>query len=239
MSLLRQKIESLGVIRFLLLAGLLLTACSGVSATPVSIVVRPLATATPLPSATPLSATDLAATLTASMPTLQPTPTLSGLRTKTPVPGSPSPEPTATRRRGGGAAPASTATPTSDPSLPGGGALDTRAQGVTGNLQMEATDRVYQAGEHMWFRWTVTNLGTAPLSYGYIGVLLSTGEFHTSWSTSSLDGKKSANWRDWVSFSAPGDYTLVLAICVSPASQCSSTGQWINLTAPLGVRVVP
>jgi hypothetical protein len=175
------------------------------------------------------------ATPTASATVLQSTPTLSGLRTKTPVPGSPSPTPSATRRRGGGAA----ATPTPTPEAPGanGGSLDTRVHGVTGTFRMEAADRIYSANEQMWFRWTVTNVTEADLTYGYIGVVPSSGAFHTSWSGSSLRARSTANWRDWVSFAAPGEYTLFLSICLSPAAECEGGGKWVDLTAPLSVTV--
>ena len=220
---------------WLALSAVLVAACGGASGAPVSIVVGSVATATGLATVTPLSDADLAATLTASVPTRVPTATLSGLRTKTPEASGPaSATPGPTRRPGGGGA-AATMTPTT----PGanGGSLDTRAHGVSGTLRMEASERVYRAGEQMWFRWTVTNLTQANLHYGHIGVVRSGGDFHTSWSGSFLAPRATANWRDWVSATTPGEYTLVLSICLSSAAECEGGGKWVDLTAPLGVTV--
>jgi hypothetical protein len=214
----------------------LLAACGEPAQAPVSIVVGRVATATGLATLTEPPGAELTTTATPSA-TLRPlTPTVSGLRTKTPLPGSPSPSPSATRRPGGGGA-AATSTPTPAASGANGGSLDTRAHGVTGTLRMEAAERVYQRNEQMWFSWTVTNLTAADLNYGHIGVVQSAGGFHTSWSGSALRPRTTANWRDWVSFAAPGEYTLVLAICLSSAAECEGGGQWVDLTAPLAVTV--
>jgi hypothetical protein len=220
------------LVRVIVLAALLPAACAPRNV-PANIVVAQVATATGLATSTQPRDAELSITLTPSATTRAPTPTLSGLRTKTPVPsGSITLTPTATRR--GGAAP-----PTETPTGPAvnGGSLDTRADGVIGTLAMEKADRVYQTNEQMWLRWTVSNITANSLSYGHIGVVPSTGEFHTSWSGSTLRPHSNSNWRDWVSFSAPGEYTLVLAICLSPAAECEGGGRWVDLTAPLSVTV--
>jgi hypothetical protein len=216
------------------LSMLLIASCSSPQA-PISIVVGSVATATGLPTVTEVPSAEVEAATPATATTRAPTPTISGLRTKTPVPGSPSPTPTATRRRGGGAA--STETPTAGAVGANGGSLDTRSHGVTGTFRLEAAQRVYQPNEQIWFRWTVTNLTEAALNYGYIGVVQSTGGFHTSWSGSFLRPRSTSNWRDWVSFSMPGEYTVFLSMCLSPAAECEGGGKWVDLTAPLSVTI--
>ena len=223
-----------GVVGWLTVAALFLAAC-GSSPTPVSIVVGRVATATALATSTDVPQAAGTSPPTATITPLAASATASGLRTKTPVPaGSASPSPSATRRSGGGGAPP---TPTATAPSAGGGSLDTRAHGVSGTLRMEAVEHVYRTGEQMWFRWTVTNLTQADLNYGHIGVLLSSGEFHTSWSGSFLRPRSTANWRDWVPAAAAGQQTLVLAICLSSAAECENGGKWVNLTAPLVVTV--
>jgi hypothetical protein len=223
----------------LTLAAALLAGCAtGPQASaPDSIVVGQVATATSLASITP---TSTPAALLSPMPTsLLPTatPTDSDVRTKTPAPGTAGPTPTSTpspsrtRRPGGGP----DATATSPASV--GQAPDTSAYGVTATFFLESDKSAYKPGEHVWFDFTLTNLKALPYTYGAVGVILADGSFHTSLSGSSLDAQERLTWRDWVSFSAPGDQRLVLAMCISPKDECRTGGTWVNLSAVVAVKV--
>ncbi len=208
--------------------GLLLAGCGAVGSRPEGIVVRIVDTATVPAISLPTYAAGLSGTAPGDWATE--TPTDSGVRTKTPEPGTPGPAPTRTRRPGSGAS--LSATP-----IGVGQAPDTRAYGVTATFYLEAAKSVYQPSERVWFGFTLTNLKDAPLDYGAVGVILPDGSFHTSLSASSLAAQETLPWRDWVSFSAPGQQTLVLAMCFSPKDVCRAGGQWVNLSAPVPVNV--
>jgi hypothetical protein len=162
------------------------------------------------------------------------------LRTKTPEPtSSPTstvPTPTRTRPR---AIP-----PTATPSLTPGGAQapigpapDTSAHGVSATFKLEGRSRTFKVDQKIWFRLAITNLTGAELKYGFIGVTVSDGRFHTSWSGASIAADGTLNWRDWVSVPAPGDYTLTLAMCFSTKQECPTGGRWANLSAPVPVTI--
>jgi hypothetical protein len=208
---------------------LLLAACGATVTPPVGIVVRAVATATVPAISLPAYGADLSATPTGDQPTL--TPTDSEVRTSVAPLGTPGPTPTSTRRPASGQG----ATPT----LPAGPnqAPDTSAYGVSATFFLETPKPDYKPGEHIWVDFTLTNLTAAPLAYGEVGIVLGNGSFHTSLSGSSLLGNEHLSWRDWVSFSSPGDQTLVLAMCFSPKDECRTGGTWVNLSAPLVVRI--
>jgi hypothetical protein len=232
----------------LLLLAVVLAACAPATPTPFSIVVGQVDTATPPPSSTP-TATETATPTETPLPPSA-TPTDSPLRTKTPgptiTPGpigtlapTDTPAATATRTRGPVSAPA-TRTPTA---VPGGAraaigpAPDLSAHGLAVTFQLEGRGRVFSAGQKMWFRMTVRNLTEDVLRYGYLGVAVSNGHFHTSWSGSSLQPQGVLNWRDWVSVDEPGDYTLTLAMCLSPLDDCQGGGRWVNVSAPVPITI--
>ncbi len=161
------------------------------------------------------------------------TPAASAVQTQTPPPGTPTATATSTRRPGGGGGPGPTATLPAD----FGPAPDTSAYGVTATFGLESDKAAYSLREHVWFDFTLTNLKAVPLAYGAVGVIMPDGSFHTSLSGSALDAQQRLSWRDWVSFSARGDQTLVLAMCISPKDECRTGGQWVNLSAPVVVRI--
>lgn len=222
--------------------------------TPFNIVVQVLDTATPPPSATALATATGTPTGTATRtvtpipPTL--TPTDSEVRTKTPDPKatrpptstsvpSDTPTPTPVRTR----APQATRPPTATKSgatAAIGPAPDTSAYGVTGTFTLEGRSRTFKSGQKIWFRLVVTNLTESELKYGYLGVVVSNGSYHTSWSGSSIKSLGKLQWRDWVSVAEPGDYTLTLAMCLSPQDECSSAGStWVNLSAAVPITISP
>lgn len=227
----------------LVLAGLVLAACAVPPADatgPLNVVVGRVATATGLATSTrtPTPALTPTASATAAVPT--PTPTLARLRTKTPAPTASAtntvPTPTRTRPR---AIP-----PTVTPSLTPGGAQagigpapDTSGRGISATFNLEGRSRTFKVNQKIWFRLRITNLTEAALPYGFIGVAISDGRFHTSWSGASLAANGTLNWRDWVSLPAPGDYTLTLAMCFSPKDVCPVAGDWVNLSAPVPITV--
>jgi hypothetical protein len=209
-----------GLLKWLTLGGLLLSACAAPTAPAVSmnVVVEPVATATGLTAVTFTPTAELSATPSAVM--AMETATDTGLRTKTPVPGSqPSLQPS--------------------PSTPGaiGPAPDTSAYGVTALLSLELPGRTYRPNQKIWFRFEITNLTDVELTYGFIGVVISDGRFHTSWSGSSIGASSRLNWRDWVSVRERGDYTLTLSMCVSPKEECQAGGTWVNLSAAVPITV--
>jgi len=213
---------------------LLLAACGAAASTPTGIVVRVVDTATVPAINLPTHDPDaLSATAPSDLATL--TPTDSGVRTKTPAPGmsSPTPPTTPLRTRRPGSGPDATAT------LPAslGPAPDTSMYGVTATFGLEADKAAYAPGEHVWFDFTLANLKAVPLAYGEVGVILPNGSFHSSLSGSSLSANERLSWRDWISFSAAGDHTLVLATCLSTVDECRTGGTWVNLSAPVLVKI--
>jgi hypothetical protein len=210
--------------------GLLLAACGVTATPPAGIVVQAVATATVPPISLPAYGADLSATPTTNLPTL--TPTDSEVRTRVAPPGTPSPSPTRTRRAVSSQAGATPTLPPSPIQAP-----DTSAYGVAATFFLEVSKPDYRPGEHIWFDFTLTNLTAAALAYGEVGVVPGNSTFHTSLSGSSLSANERLAWRDWVSFSTPGDQTLVLAMCFSPKDECRTGGIWVNLSAPLVVHV--
>ncbi len=212
---------------------LLLVACGAALPTPPGIIVGAVDTATVpaihLPTYDP--GLSPSATAPGDLPTS--TPTDSDVRTKTPPPETPSATAASTRRPGSGRGSDATAT------LPAaiGPAPDTSAYGVSATFGLESPRPAYSPGEHVWFDFTLTNLKPLPLTYGTVGVILADGSFHTSLSGSSLSGNEHLSWRDWVSFSTPGDQTLVLAMCISSKDECRTGGTWVNLSAPVLVKI--
>ena len=215
----------------LTVAAVLLVACGATLPTPTGIVVRAVATATVPVISLPAYGTDISPSATAPSDPPTQTPTDSDVRTNTPPPETPSPTPTGTRRPGGGPAATATAPAAVGP------APDTSAYGVSATFGLESAKSAYKPGEHVWFDFTLTNLAALPLNYGEVGVILPNGSFHTSLSASSLQGSERLSWRDWVSFAAPGDQTLVMAMCFSPKDECRTGGTWVNLSAPVLVRI--
>lgn len=215
----------------LLMLSLLLVACQAVAPTPAGIIVRVVDTATVPAISLPAYGTDLSPSATAPSDLATRTPTDSDVRTKTPPPGTPALTPTSTRRPAGGPG----ATATSPANI--GQAPDTSAYGISATFGLESPKPAYSPGEHVWFDFTLTNLKPLPLTYGAVGVILADGSFHTSLSGSALSGNERLAWRDWVSFAAPGDQTLVLAMCISPKDECRTGGTWVNLSAPVLVKI--
>lgn len=225
----------------LALAGLLLVACAPPPpSVSLNVVVGSVATATGLPTITrtPTPLLSPTATATVGLPTA--TPTVARLRTKTPVPTS-SPThtaPTPTRTRPRAIPPTQTPMPTPGGARAGiGPAPDTSAFGVSATFNLEGRSRTYRPDQKIWFRFGITNLTGAELKYGFIGVAVSDGRFHTSWSGASINADGTLNWRDWVSVPTPGDYTITLAICFSPKEECPTGGRWTNLSAPVPITV--
>jgi hypothetical protein len=217
----------------LLALSLLLAACGGAIPVPAGIVVGAVATATVpaihLPTYAPGASPS--ATTPGDRPTS--TPTAFEAQTKTPPPGTATATAASTRRPGSGSAPGPTAT------VPAaiGPAPDTSAYGVAATFGLEGDKAAYRPGEHVWFDFTLTNLKPLPLTYGAVGVILPDGSFHSSLSGSSLSANERLSWRDWVSFSASGDQPLVLSMCISPVDVCRTGGTWVNLSAPVFVKI--
>lgn len=212
---------------------LLLAACGPVTATPAGIVVEVIASATLPGIELPTYPAGARPTNTAAPAVREPTPTPtdSGLRTKTPDPNATA-APSATRTRRPGSAGAETATPT----VPGQ-TLEAGTHGVRATFGLEAPAPAYAPDERVWLQFTLTNLSDDRLSYGAVGFILPNGSFHTSLSGSSLAANETLPWRDWVSFAAPGDYAVTLAMCFSPKPECYSGGRWANLAAPVVVTI--
>ena len=81
------------------------------------------------------------------------------------------------------------------------------------------------------------SMSDAELKYGFIGVAVSDGRFHTSWSGAALAANSTLNRRDWVSVPETGDYTITLTMCLSAKEECPTTGTWVNLSAPVPVTI--
>ena len=109
--------------------------------------------------------------------------------------------------------------------------------GAKATFLLESRSRVFEPDQKIWFRLAVTNLTESVLKYGFLGVAVSNGAFHTSWSGSQLAALGTLNWRDWVSVSEPGDYTLTLAMCFSPQDECQTAGTWVNMSADVPITV--
>ena len=218
-------------LRALFSLSLLLAACgSAEGSTPSGIIVQVIDTATVPPINLPTYDPDFSPSATAPSELATQTPTDSGVQTKTPPPGTPNPTATGTRRAGGLAATATL--PASTDQAP-----DTSAFGIAATFGLEADKPTYAPGERVWFNFTLTNLKAAPLAYGEAGVILPDGSFHASLSGSSLSAHEHLPWRDWVSFSASGDQRLILAMCLATVDECRTGGTWINLSAPVLVKI--
>jgi hypothetical protein len=239
----RQRWKRLwGLAKCTLLTGLVLAACAPPPAAtvPLHVVVGQVATATgpATRTATPTPIQSPTPSVAVAGPT--PTPTPARLRTKTPAPTtSPTqtvPTPTRTRPR----AIPSTPTPTPTPGGARAGigpAPDTSGRGVSATFNLEGRSRTFKVDQKIWFRLRIANLTEAELPYGFIGVAVSDGRFHTSWSGASLAAGGTLTWRDWVSVPAPGDYTITLVMCFSAKEVCPSMGDWVNLSAPVPVTI--
>jgi hypothetical protein len=225
----------------LLALAALLAACAPPVAEvePVRVVVGQVDTATSWASRTVPPDATATATETPIPPTR--TPTDSPLRTKTPAPTATATNtaPTATRTRAPVVPPTRTATTT-----PGGAraaigpAPDTSAHGASATFTLEARNRTYKTKQKIWFRFVVTNLTESTLNYGFLGVVVSDGSFHTSWSGSSLAPLAALRWRDWVAIDTPGDYTITLSMCFSPQDLCRDPGSsWVPMSAPVPVTI--
>jgi hypothetical protein len=226
----------------LALTGLLLGACAAPSAAsgPLNVVVAPVATATGLATVTPTPVALLSPTASATLAVPTRTATAARLRTKTPEPTSTptNTAPTATRTRAPVIPPTRTATATPGGARAGiGPAPDTSRHGVSATFNLEARSRTYRPDQKIWFRMQITNLTDAELKYGFIGVAVSDGRFHTSWSGAALAANSTLNWRDWVSVPETGDYTITLTMCLSAKEECPTTGTWVNLSAPVPVTI--
>jgi hypothetical protein len=104
-------------------------------------------------------------------------------------------------------------------------------------FSLDARSRTYRPNQQIWFRFTITNLTGSELDYGIIGIMISDGRFHTSWSAASLAADGALTWRDWVSVSKRGDYSLTLAMCFASKAECQAGGAWANLSAPVPFTV--
>ena len=214
----------------LLSLSLMLAACGAGASTPTGIIVQVIDTATVPAINLPTYDPDFSPSATVPSELATQTPTDSPVQTKTPLPETPNPTATGTRPAG---RPGPTAT------LPArlDQAPDTSAFGIVATFGLEADKSAYTPGEQVWFNFTLTNLKAVPLAYGEVGVILPNGSFHPSLSGSSLSAHESLPWRDWVSFSASGDQPLILAVCLATVDECRTGGTWVNLSAPVVVKI--
>ena len=218
----------------------LLAAC--VVPTPEIIVVTSVITTTPRPTYTPYPTYTALPTYT-PYPTPTPTSTPRPTRTPTSTPTTEmTPTVTATSTRRAAAAvtqPSPTATATATPALAGpSGSGPLTVHGVTATFRLDTRRRTFAPNEKIWFRFAIRNDAATVLPYGFIGVKIGNGGFHTSWTGASIAPNGTLNWRDNVTLAAPGTYILTLAMCFSTVEACrGGSGDWADLSTGIQVTI--
>ena len=207
----------------LLLLALLLvpvTSCGGPGAGP-----APTATKTPRPTFTDVPPAT-------NTPTVMPTP----LPTETPVPPTATatftPEPTATRRPATAPLRPPTATP----------APQVGPHGVLGRLRTRDGRSEYAVNEQVFFTFEIENHTDADIRFGIIGLKADQNvPFQTSWTSDVYDHKFPAKQTfkndDRIIFTAPGTYTVRLAICFSRFGECQGGGAEWEEFSPVVVHI--
>ena len=178
----------------------------------------PPATNTALPTFTPLPTDTPQPTSTAVPPSDTPEPTAVELApTDTPVPPTPtSPPPTATRR------PATRvpapATATSAPSAQ----HVVGSHGVSGLVK--ARDKTtFAVGEKAFFTYEALNHTEDPVRFELLGIKASNGQFNTSWvNPDFILPDVPFRYDDGLTFSTPGTYQVMLAICFSNCGEADA-----------------
>lgn len=225
----------------LLLAGLALVAtlgCSkGQSKAPTAEMTKtprptfteaPPATATtvpspvPLPTNTPATTPTPAATATATKPpaTATPVPTNTPKPTATPVPPTQAPPP-----------------PTQTP------APQVGAHGVIGTLRLRANRTDYAVNEQVFFVFAVDNKTGKDIPFGILGMKADKNvPFKTSWTSDVYNHVFKANsvfsYDDNIVFTAPGTYTVKLAVCFSKFGDCQGPGaDWEEFSPGVVVNI--
>lgn len=168
-------------------------------------------TATPRPTFTevpPASPTPTA--VPTKPPTATPVPP-----TATPVPPTATPKPTATP-----VPPTRTPVPPTSTPAPQPG-----AHGVIGRLRTREARSDYGVNEEVFFTFEVENPTDADVRFGILGLKADKDvPFQTSWTSDVYDHKFKANdtFRndDRIIFTAPGTYTVRLAICFASYGDC-------------------
>lgn len=204
----------------LVLALLLVAAGCGPGSAP-----APTATNTPRPTFTDVPPATNTPTVT---PTLPPT--------ETPVPPTATatftPQPTATRRP-------ATATPRPPTATP---APQVGPHGVIGRLRTRDGRSEYAVNEQVFFTFEIENRTASDVRFGIIGLKADQNvPFQTSWTSDVYDHKFPANQTfkndDRIIFTAPGTYTVRLAVCFSTYNECRAGGADWEEFSPVVVHI--
>jgi hypothetical protein len=85
----------------------------------------------------------------------------------------------------------------------------------------------YRSGETITFQIVLTNRMAQPLSFGLVGLLLSTGHFQISTYDLTLAVNQTFQRQASLSINKPGTYTIRVATCSSPRASCvGPDGEW-------------
>lgn len=228
----------------LLTVGLLLSLALGCSSGQKPAGATPEMTKTPRPTFTDVPP----ATATAA-PTPAPTlVTQAATATLTPAAASPTPVPKPTETRKPTSYPAApTNTPRPQPTNPppprptNTPAPQVGAHGVIGRLRLRESRTQYGVNEQVFFVFEVENKSGKDIPFGILGLKADNNvPFKTSWTSDVYNHqfKTTEVFRndDHIVFTAPGTYTVKLAICFSPYSACQGGGADWEEFAP-GVTV--
>lgn len=147
------------------------------------------------------------------------------------------PEPTATpTRKPTRVPPTPTPRPTNTP------APQVGSHGVLGKLRLRQNRTDYAVREKIFFVFEAENHTDRDIPFGILGMKADNGQFQTSWSSDAyslkIDARSVFSRDDNMAFSAPGTYTVRLAICFSAYADCSVAGaDWEEFSPGVVVNV--